>query len=75
MKVKIGTTLEADLYEQILGRARERGIRINEIFEEALRAYLGEDGDGVDYVAESFGSYQVSSEVFDEIVESDIFES
>ena len=75
MKVKVGTTLESKLYDRILQRAKEDGLRVNEIFEQALRAYLSDSESGVDYVAESYGSYQVSQEAFDEIVESDIYDA
>lgn len=75
MKVRIGTTLESGLYEHVLQRAKERGLRVNEIFKNALRAYLCNEDSGADYIAESFGSYQVPQSVFDTIVESDIYES
>lgn len=73
--MKVGTTLESNLYDRILQKAKEDGLRVNEVFEQALRAYLSDDEPGSDYVAESYGSYQVSQEAFDEIVESDIYEA
>lgn len=75
MKVKVGTTLESELYDRILQKAKEDGLRVNEIFEQALKAYLSDDVTGADYVAESFGSYRVSQEAFEEILESDIYEA
>lgn len=75
MKVKVGTTLDSSLYDQVLQEARERGLRVNEVFEAALRAYLNSSNSGADYVAESFGSYSVPDQDFEEIIESDIYEA
>ena len=75
MKVKVGTTLESALYERVLNKAKEQGLRVNEVIEAALQAYLSSDGGGVDFVAESFGSYRVADDKFDEIAESDIYET
>ena len=74
MKVKIGTTLEPSLYERVVRYAKKNGLRVNEVFEEALRAFLVGDG-GTDFVAESFGAYQVSDEAFESIVENDLYET
>ena len=74
MKVKIGTTLEPSLYERVVRYAKKNGLRVNEVFEEALRAYLVSDN-SADFVAESFGAYQVSDEAFESIVENDLYET
>lgn len=74
MKIKIGTTLEPNLYEQVVSYAKKHGLRVNEVFEEALKAYIVGDT-GTDFVAESFGTYRVNDETFEDIVESDIYEA
>ncbi len=71
--MKVGTTLEFDFYDRVLQKATEDGLHVNEIFEQALRAYLSGDKSETDYVAKSFGSYRVSQEALEEIVGSDIY--
>lgn len=75
VKVKVGTTLESTLYDRVVQEARQRGLRVNELIETALRCYLEQSNSGADYIAESFGSYTVSQQDFDDIVESDIYEA
>lgn len=74
MKVKVGTTLKAELYERVLQHARIQGIRVNEVFEEALAAYLCNDPSEANHVAETFGSYRVGGTDLEEIVNDDIYE-
>lgn len=72
--MKIGTTLESELYDRVLRKAKERGLRVNEVFEAALRAYLDDENSEADYITQSVGSYRVSDEAFLEVLEADIYE-
>jgi len=75
MKVKVGTTLDPELYRLVQGSAVQRGCSISLIIEEALRAYLRQHSvEAIDRVGESFGQYQVDPTVLQEILDEDPFE-
>ncbi len=73
-RVKIGTSLDRELLERAQEYARLHGSRLNEVMEEALRAFLERRSD-LDYVSESFGSYRVTPEQLREILAEDIYDT
>jgi len=76
MKVKIGTTVDPDLYREVQDSAQRRGCSISQLIEEALKVYLRQQSvSSVDRVSESFGQYRVSSAALQEILEEDPFET
>lgn len=76
MKVKIGTTVDPDLYREVQDSAQRRGCSISQLIEEALKVYLRQQSaSSVDRVSESFGQYRVSSATLQEILEEDPFET
>ena len=76
MKVKIGTTLDPELYRLVQGSAVQRGCSISLIIEEALRSYLRQHSvEAVDRVSESFGQYRIDPKLLQGILDEDPFES
>lgn len=75
MKVKVGTTLDPELYRQVQESAHLRGCSISQLIEDALRVYLRQEAIGtIDRVSESFGEYRVSPERLAEILQDDPFD-
>lgn len=76
MKVKIGTTMDPELYRLVQGTAQARGCSISQLIEEAVRDYvLRQSHDSADRVSESFGLYRVRPDMLAEILEDEPFES
>lgn len=75
MKVKVGTTMDSELYEQVQGTAQSRGCSISQLIEDALRDYMFRQSYySADRVSESFGHYNVDPAVVEAILEDDPFE-
>jgi hypothetical protein len=73
MRRKIGTILDAALYEQAKVEARRRGTSTNAVIEEALKRYLpGREG-GVSVVRETRGSYRVSRKGLAAALQDDLY--
>ena len=60
MRRKIGTILDADLYERAKAAAQRRGVTTNAVIEEALKRYLASTGRVASVVRETRGAYRVS---------------
>ena len=75
MKVKVGTTLDPELYRQVQDSAYLRGCSISQLIEDALRIYLKREAlNTIDRVSESFGEYQVAPQVVAEVLQDDPFD-
>lgn len=72
MKRKVGTTLDAGLYQRAKETARRQGRSLNEVIEEALGRYVtGATGSSI--VAQTRGSFKVSGRVLRRVLEEDLY--
>ncbi len=74
MKQKIGTTLDAALYRKAKDLANRQHRSVNAVIEEALERFLaGHDSAAV--VAETHGTYDVSPELLEAVLNEDLYDA
>jgi len=73
MKRKIGTTIDATLYEQTKDVARRQGRSVNDVIQEALARYIAGSGSRPSIVEQIRGSFRVSEKMFRAIREEDLY--
>lgn len=73
MKRKVGTTLDAALYQQAKEVARRRGRSINEVIEEALTRFFAIGTTRASIVAQTKGSFKVSEKALRVVLEQDLY--
>lgn len=75
-RVKVGTSLDAELLRQAQEHAARHKVPLNTVLEQALSAYLQrERGQETDLVARTFGSVTVPRQILDEILAEDIYDA
>jgi hypothetical protein len=70
---KIGTVLDAGVYEQAKAAARRRGVNVNAVIEEALKRYLSGKERGASAVRETRGSYKVTRRALSAALHADFY--
>jgi hypothetical protein len=73
MKRKIGTALEAGLYDRAKAAARRGGVSTNALIEEALRRYLRPGGRATSVVRETRGVYKVPARALKAVLREDLY--
>lgn len=73
MRRKIGTALDAGLYQRARDLARRQGVRTNVVIEDALRRYLAGHLDGASAVAETRGTYKVPRRALRLVLQDDLY--
>lgn len=73
MRRKIGTTLDAALYERAKEAARREGRSLNEVIEEALAHYVARDDSRASLVEQTRGSFKVSERIFRAVLDEDLY--
>lgn len=73
MRRKIGTTLDATIYQRAKEAARRQGRSVNEVIEEALARYIASDSSRLSLVEQTRGSFQVSEKTFRAVLEEDFY--
>lgn len=72
MKRKVGTTVDAALYQRAKETARRQGRSLNEVIEEALGRYVtGATGSSI--AVQTRGSFKVSERVLRRVLEEDLY--
>ena len=72
MKRKIGTTLDAALYVRVKDVARRQGKGTNAVIEEALARFVTSTSSRASAVAETKGTYKVSSRALRSVLREDL---
>lgn len=75
MKRKVGTSIEEGLYRRAKDTAREQGRSLNEVFEEALERFLSSREVRGSIVAETKGTYKVSTRALRTVLEEDLYDA
>lgn len=73
MRRKIGTTLDATLYQRAREAARRQGRGINEVIEEALARFLAGGTSRASVAAQTKGSFKVSEKAFRAALDEDLY--
>jgi DNA-binding transcriptional MocR family regulator len=73
MRRKVGTILDADLYERAKAAAQRRGVTTNAMIEEALTRYLAGAERAASVVRETRGSYSVSRRALRAALHDDLY--
>jgi DNA-binding transcriptional MocR family regulator len=73
MRRKIGTILDAALYERAKAAAQRRGTSTNAVIEEALTRYLSSREGSASVVRETRGSYKVSRKGLAAALQDDLY--
>jgi len=73
MKRKIGTTIDATLYEQTKNVARRQGRSVNDVIQEALARYIAGSGSRSSIVEQTRGSFRVSERMLRAVLEEDLY--
>lgn len=73
VKRKIGTTLDATLYQRAKEMARRQGRSFNEVLGEALERFLAAGASGASVVAQTRGTFQVSKNDLRAVLEEDVY--
>lgn len=71
---KIANTISEDLYRALKERAFREGKPINQVMEEALRAYLARPRER-SVVHETYGSLKVPVKVARQVAEADLYDA
>jgi metal-responsive CopG/Arc/MetJ family transcriptional regulator len=76
MKLKVGTTMDEQLYRQLQERSFREGVSISHLIESAVRSYFAHRTEAaVDRVSETFALYRVSKDVLRQVMDEDLYES
>ncbi|MDR7543983.1 MAG: ribbon-helix-helix protein, CopG family [Armatimonadota bacterium] len=73
MKRKVGTTLDAALYERVKEVARRQGRGANEVIEEALSRFLAGGRSRRSAVSETKGTYKVPARALRAVLREDLY--
>lgn len=73
MKRKIGTTLDAALYQQVKEIARRQGRSANAVIEDALTRFLTSGTSTTSAVAETKGIFKVPAKALRTVLQEDLY--
>lgn len=73
MRKKVASTIDEQLYEEAKAHARREGRNLNELIEDALRAYLDRSEPRRSVVDETFGVFRLPMNVVRQIAEEDLY--
>lgn len=74
MRRKVGTTLDATLYQRAREAARRQGRGINEVIEEALARFLASgETSRTSVAAQTKGSFKVSEKALRAALDEDLY--
>jgi hypothetical protein len=73
MRRKIGTTLDATIYQRAKETARRQGRGVNEVIEEALARFLAVEASTASIVAKTKGSFRVSEQALRAALSNDFY--
>jgi len=73
MKRKVGTTLDAKLYQEIKEIARRQGRSTNAVIEDALSRFLSSGISTASAVAETKGSFSVPTKAVRAVLREDLY--
>ncbi|MBI4730164.1 MAG: hypothetical protein HY775_11830 [Acidobacteria bacterium] len=74
MKRKVGTSLDATLYERARAAARREGRSINDLIEDGLRRVVGAGSARAQTVRETWATYRVPGRVLDHALREDLYD-
>ncbi len=75
VKRKVGTTLDEALYRQVKAIARRQGRSTNAVIEDALARFLASGASNASVVAETKGTYKVSTKALRAILQEDLYDA
>jgi len=70
---KVGTTLDATLYQRAREAARGQGRSINDVIEEALARFLASGTSRTSVAAQTKGSFRVSARALRAALQEDLY--
>jgi hypothetical protein len=73
MRRKVGTALDASLYERAKEAARRQGMSTNALIEEALKRFLRAGRTGASAVAETRATYRVSAKALKAVLHEGLY--
>lgn len=73
MRRKVGTTLDATLYQRAKEAARRQGRSINDVIEEALARFLAGGTSRTSVTAQTKGSFKVSEKALRAALDADLY--
>ncbi len=74
MKRKVGTTLDAALYQRVKEMARRQGRSTNAVIEDALARFLASDVSNASVVAETKGTFKVPAKALRAVLLEDQYD-
>ncbi len=73
MRRKVGTTLDATLYQRAKEAARQQGRSINEVIEQALARFLSGTTSRASIAVQTKGTFKVSEKVLRVALDEDLY--
>ncbi len=74
MKRKVGTTLDAALYQQVKEIARRQGRTTNAVIEDALARFLASGSSNASVVTETKGTFKVAAKALRRVLQEDLYD-
>lgn len=75
MKRKVGTTLDAALYQQVKEIARRQGRRANAVIEDALARFLASSGPRASMVSQTKGTFAVPPSALRAVLRESLYDA